>query len=139
MPVLCMIHRILLILSAVRFSANESHQIFLFVLLKELLLRMTKRILLSIKNFPYHIMEGNGVGNHRLQHLIGLTDPREQKGGWTLKYFSDRFRQSFFHLLGMIQAFKLADQIMGSHPVGWLKCGYAGWTKVKWGVASSNV
>lgn len=95
------------------------HQIF--VLLKELLLRMTKRILLSIKNFPYHIMEGNGVGNHRLQHLIGLTDPREQKkgGGWTLKYFSDRFRQSFFHLLGMIQAFKLADQIMGSHPQRW--------------------
>lgn len=73
---LCMIHRILLILSAVRFSANESHQILIFVLLKELLLRMTKRILLSIKNFPYHIMEGNGVGNHRLQHLIGLTDPR---------------------------------------------------------------
>lgn len=96
MPVLCMIHRILLILGAVRFSANESHQIF--VLLKELLLRMTKRILLSIKNFPYHIMEGNGVGNHRLQHLIGRTDPREQKGGWALKYFSDRFRQSFFHL-----------------------------------------
>ena len=114
MPVLCMIHRILLILGAVRFSANESHQIF--VLLKELLLRMTKRILLSIKNFPYHIMEGNGVGNHRLQHLIGRTDPREQKGGWALKYFSDRFRQSFFHLLGMIQAFTLADQIMGSHP-----------------------
>lgn len=52
MPVLCMIHRILLILGAVRFSANERHQIF--VLLKELLLRMTKRILLSIKNFPYH-------------------------------------------------------------------------------------
>ena len=23
--------------------------------------------------------------------------------------------------------------------VGWLKCGYAGWTKVKWEVASSNV
>lgn len=23
----------------------------------------------------------NGVGNHRLQHLIGLTDPREQRGG----------------------------------------------------------
>lgn len=77
---LCIIHRILLILGAVRFSANEKdHQIF--VLLKELLLRMTKRILLSINNFPYHIMEGNGVGNHRLQHLIGLTDPREQKGG----------------------------------------------------------
>lgn len=45
--------------------------------------------------------------------------------GWTQKYSSDRFRQSFLHLLGMIQAFKLADQIMGSHPgeatllVGW--------------------
>lgn len=44
-------------------------------------------------------------------------------------------------LLGMIQAFKLADQIMGFHPrrgklVGWLKCGYAGWTKAKWEVVS---
>ena len=37
--------------------------------------------------------------------------------GWTQN--SDRFRQSFLHLLGMIQAFKLADQIMGSHPQRW--------------------
>lgn len=94
MPVLCIIHRILLILGAVRFSANEKetlHQIF--VLLKELLLRMTKRILLSINNFPYHIMEGNGVGNHRLQHLIGLTDPREQKGGAPGKGAGKRSRE----------------------------------------------
>lgn len=26
---------------------------------------------------------------------------------------------TFLHLLGMIQAFKLADQIMGSHPQRW--------------------
>lgn len=96
---LCIIHRILLILGAVRFSANEKetlHQIF--VLLKELLLRMTKRILLSINNFPYHIMEGNGVGNHRLQHLIGLTDPREQKGGAPGKGAGKRSREKKKHI-----------------------------------------
>ena len=69
----------------------KKHQIF--VLLKELLLRMTKRILLSINYFPYHIMEGNGVGNHRLQHLIGLTDPREPKGGAPGKGAGKRSRE----------------------------------------------
>lgn len=111
------------------------HQIF--VLLKELLLRMTKRILLSIQNFPYHIMEGNGVGNHRLQHLIGLTDPREQKkGGMYSEILLRSVPTVFFspsrHDPG-VQASRSNHGFssLRGKLVGWLKCGYAGWTKVK--------